>query len=101
MAKSKIQKKEYDWNKTVDHLETLPDIKDKIIYLLGEKTRYEQEGLFDFPPTYGDKCKLEIQKWKAILEFQTTTKKRQYSNTQFAMALHLKDITITHEGVGT
>lgn len=65
---------EYNWNKTIMHLETLPDLKDRIVYLIEQKTRYKQESGYDFEhPNFGEKCELEIKKLKALIEIQNST----------------------------
>lgn len=65
---------EYNWNKTIIHLETLPELKDRIVYLIEQKTRYKQESGYDFEhPNFGEKCELEIKKLKALIEIQNST----------------------------
>jgi len=65
---------EYNWNKTIIYLETLPELKDKIVYLIKQKTRYKQESGYDFEhPNFGEKCELEIKKLKALIEIQNST----------------------------
>jgi hypothetical protein len=62
---------EYNWNKTIIHLETLPELKDKIVYLLTQKTRYKQESGYDFEhPNFGEKCELEISKINNLLSLE-------------------------------
>jgi len=65
---------EYNWNKTIKHLEILPELKDRIVYLIEQKTRYKQEIGYDFEhPNFGEKCELEIKKLKALIEIQNST----------------------------
>lgn len=65
---------EYNWNKTIIHLETLPELKDRIVYLIEQKTRYKQESGWDLEhPNFGEKCELEIKKLKALIEIQNST----------------------------
>lgn len=64
----------FDFDKVKQHLETLPDIKEKIKYLIEQKTLYKQQDGYDFDisPTFADKCELEIKKMKALAEMEST-----------------------------
>ena len=74
MKPTKANKTEYNWNKTIIHLETLPELNDRIIYLIEQKTRYKQESGYDWEhPNFGEKCELEIKKLKALIEIQNST----------------------------
>ena len=74
MKPTKANKTEYNWNKTIIHLETLPELNDRIIYLIEQKTRYNQESGYDWEhPNFGEKCELEIKKLKALIEIQNST----------------------------
>lgn len=89
-------KKPFDWSETQQHLETLPDTKAKIKYLIEQKTRYKQESGYDFEsPDFGEKCELEIKKLKALAELESTpaqTKVKpqlgQYSNSQLVLIFY-------------
>lgn len=65
---------EYNWNKTIAYIETLPVLQDRIIYLIEQRTKYKQESGYDFEhPNFGEKCELEIKKLKALIEIQNST----------------------------
>lgn len=55
------------------HIETLPDTKAKIKYLIEQKTKYNQQDgwNFDMSPTFADKCELEIKQLKDIAAIET------------------------------
>jgi hypothetical protein len=86
---------EYNWNKTIIHLETLPELKDRIVYLIEQKTRYKQESGYDFEhPNFGEKCELEIKKLKALIEIQNSTQPKAkpqlggYTNSQLVLIFY-------------
>lgn len=57
------------------HLETLPDIKEKIKYLVEVKTDYQQNKptySFDIGTPFDEQIELEIKRQKAILQLQAT-----------------------------
>lgn len=65
---------EYNWNKTIAYIGTLPVLQDRIIYLIEQRTKYKQESGYDFEhPNFGEKCELEIKKLKALIEIQNST----------------------------
>jgi len=73
-TKANKTKTEYNWNTTLKHLETLPELKDRVVYLIEQKTRYKQESGYDWEhPNFGEKCELEIKKLKALIEIQNST----------------------------
>jgi len=100
---STSRKNSFDWNETQKHLKTLPDTKAKIKYLIEQKTEYEQQDgfIFEFSPTFAEKCELEIKKLKSLAELEsspTQTKEvpqlGQYSNSQLEKEekIHLLDL---------
>jgi hypothetical protein len=97
-------KKPFDWSETQQHLETLPDTKAKIKYLIEQKTRYKQESGYDFErPNFGEKCELEIEKLKALAELESipeqTKVKPQYklSNRQGAKTDLIRILNAVYE----
>ncbi len=66
----------YEWNKTLKHLEAVPELKDKIIYLIEIKSecRQAKNSEYDWKnPGYSRKCSKEIKKLKQILKIQKLT----------------------------
>lgn len=74
-------KNTFDWEKTKQHLATLPDIIEKIKHLIVCKAEFQQQhGVKrkDREVIWGgawfdEQCEAEIKKLKAILELETTT----------------------------
>lgn len=64
----------YDFEKVKKHIETLPDAKAKIKYLIEIKTGYKQEIGYEWNyPNFGQKCELEIKKLNEILQLEAHT----------------------------
>ncbi|MBA2335152.1 MAG: hypothetical protein H0V90_09470 [Blastocatellia bacterium] len=62
------------FDEVLKHIETLPDIKNKLAYLIVEKTRWDQENA-DFWTglgirSFSEKCELEISKYKELAKFE-------------------------------
>ena len=65
----------YDFEQVKKHLNTLPDTKAKINYLIEIKTEYLQnkdEFEWDMGTTFDEKCQLEIDKIKHQLQLDKT-----------------------------
>jgi hypothetical protein len=70
----------YDFQKVKHHIETLANVKDKILYLTEIKTDFlqnESDWTWDLGTTFDRKCELEIKKLNEVikLEAHTTTPK--------------------------
>jgi uncharacterized protein YerC len=67
-------KKKFDFNFTLKHIKTLATIKEKIIYLTEVKTDYLQNPQSEiFGISFKEKCELEIQKLKELLDLEKIT----------------------------
>ncbi len=88
-VKTPIPEKKYDFEKVLEHLETLSDYKEKIAYLIQQKTKYEQnhiglalnfakeKGLalnFGRGKNFAEKCQLEIDKLEKLRQLEVTPK---------------------------
>jgi hypothetical protein len=72
-------KKQDSFGKVLEHIETLPTYKEKIAYLIVQKTTYEQnqEGLvwnFGDSKNFAEKCQLEIDKLEKLMRLEATPK---------------------------
>ena len=67
-------KKDFDWNATKQHLNTLPDTTAKIKHLIERRAEYKQ--IFDgynvkgYGPEYDEQCQTEITKLKDLAELE-------------------------------
>lgn len=71
--KKQLDKSDFNWQSTIQYLNTLPNVKTKIEYLLHQKAEYEQSPGFDLnwdEPTFGEKCKIEMKKLKDLAELE-------------------------------
>lgn len=104
-AKNDEVKKVYDFDNVKKYIETLPNVKDKIKYLVEIKTDYLQNnhgGLMDVPmwneTTFDKKCELEIKKLNEILRLEITQhkpKNSKFENDGIANSLKLKDTIVS------
>ena len=79
---SKIQpetEKPFDWNKTKQHLEKLPDTNEKIKYLIIKKAEYDQQKDIEMVigTSFGKKCEIEIKKLKALAELENEPEQKK------------------------
>ncbi|MFP5265563.1 MAG: hypothetical protein ACLGJB_27050 [Blastocatellia bacterium] len=70
---------EFDFYKVKQHLETLPDTKARIQYLIERKTEYEQQGIVDQPQyeRFDQKCDLEIKKLEKLMALEILSESRK------------------------
>ncbi len=73
----------FNFKDVKQHIETLPDAKAKLTYLLEVKTEYEQTlSKFAFgwdlggEPSFAEKCELEIQKLKQLMALEKPIRKQ-------------------------
>lgn len=88
----------FDWESTTKHLETLPDTKDKIKFLIERRTEYKIENdgrLFEITEwtetAYDQKCDLKIKELKAIAELETKPSETKTSSN-FSLSKSLSKI---------
>lgn len=66
------------FEEVLEHLETLPAYKEKITYLIKEKTEYDQKSGLEWTgigeKTFGEKCQLEIDKLEKLMRLEATPK---------------------------
>lgn len=68
-----------EFEKALEHLETLPTYEEKIAYLIQEKTKSEQAEneltwTFDGEKSFAEKCALEIEKLRQLKQLNTKSK---------------------------
>lgn len=89
----------WEFEKTKEHLETLPSVIEKIKYLYKEKADYEQcigEISLCAGPSYIQKCEVEINHLKELLELEEkglSTRKHEpilisYTNSQLVLIFY-------------
>ena len=69
----------FDFQKTLEHSETLSDYKEKIAYLIQQKTKFEQnqkgsDWNLDNEKNFAEKCQLEIDKLEKLRQLEATPK---------------------------
>jgi hypothetical protein len=75
--------KKFDFGEVKKHLETLPDTKEKIKFLLEIKTENQQMVQFDFNiPSFAEKCELEIQKLKQQMALEKANRSPAESHSE-------------------
>ena len=63
--------KMFDFEKTKNHVESLPDNKKRIKYLIEQKTNFNQQRSYNWShPNFSKKCDLEIKKWESFFELE-------------------------------
>lgn len=70
---------EFDWSKTMQIVDSMDNDKDKLRYLLEQKTRFMQAvGVYWYlgPTSFGRNCQLEIQRLVALRKDQTENKRK-------------------------
>jgi hypothetical protein len=108
---TETKENKYDWERVKQHLETLPDIKARLGFLIEIRTEFEQEEgwwarLDTLDTPFSKKCDLEIQKLKQLLaleknraqretevgkcnpEFTTAKRNPEFTMEQTALAMH-------------
>lgn len=94
----------FDFDRVKQHLETLPDIQDRIRYLIEIMVEFkQQDSINQFPFDFEHKCNREIQKLRRLVDldesnklqtdikagaFEPTTRHAEFTTARQVLAIH-------------
>ena len=97
----KITGSKFNFDRVMQHLETLPDAKDKMKYLIEIKTEFKQQNIVDQLPhlDFDRKCDLEIKKLGHLMALENSDKATDDAQAQTETATRNSDHTTARQAL--